>query len=111
MSAALDLLRRRREREHTLPDDDYSAARTLHSSERADVLVEASDVAQAVERALQILPETRRAVVRLHLRGYEREEIGHLLGWSEAKTRNLLYRGLDDLRNELTRMGFGPEAT
>jgi RNA polymerase sigma factor (sigma-70 family) len=110
MSAALDLLRRRRDREQALPDDDFSPAPALRSSERADVLLEASDVAQAVERALLVLPESRRAVVRLHLRGYERDEIGTLLGWSEAKTRNLLYRGLEDLRNELTRLGFGPEA-
>ena len=110
MSAALDLLRRRREREQALPDDDFSPSPAMRSSEHADVLLEASDVAQAVERALLVLPESRRAVVRLHLRGYEREEIGALLGWSEAKTRNLLYRGLEDLRNELTRMGFGPEA-
>jgi len=82
----------------------------LRSSERADTLLEVSDVAQAVERALLVLPESRRAVVRLHLRGYDREEIASLLGWSEAKTRNLLYRGLDDLRTELTRLGFGPEA-
>lgn len=110
MSAALDLLRRRRDREQALPDEDFAAAPTLRSSNRADTLLEVSDVAQAVERALLVLPESRRAVVRLHLRGYDREEIASLLGWSEAKTRNLLYRGLDDLRTELTRLGFGPEA-
>ncbi len=110
MSAALDLLRRRRDRELALPDEDFTPSPAMRSSERADVLLEASDVAHAIERALLVLPESRRAVVRLHLRGYEREEIGPLLGWSEAKTRNLLYRGLEDLRNELTRLGFGPEA-
>lgn len=110
MSAVLDLLRRRREREQALPDEDGVAPPAMQSGERADSRLEASDVAQAVERALLVLPESRRAVLRLHLRGYEREEIGSLLGWSEAKTRNLLYRGLDDLRAELTRLGFGPHA-
>jgi Fe2+ transport system protein FeoA len=33
------------------------------------------------------------------------------MGWTEAKTRNLLYRGLDDLRRRLTAMGIEPETT
>ena len=37
------------------------------------------------------------------------EEIAALLGWSEAKTRNLLYRGLADLRSALAARGIGPE--
>jgi hypothetical protein len=32
-----------------------------------------------------------------------------LLGWTEAKTRNLLYRGLADLRERLIERGFRPE--
>ena len=38
-----------------------------------------------------------------------REEIARLLGWSEPKTRNLLYRGMDDLRARLTARGIGTE--
>ncbi len=52
----------------------------------------------------------RRSVVRMYLTGYDREEIADLLGWTEPKTRNLLYRGLADLREILTEMGIGPEA-
>ena len=48
-------------------------------------------------------------VVRMHLAGYPREEIATSLGWTEAKTRNLLYRGLDDLREALRARGIGPE--
>jgi RNA polymerase sigma-70 factor (ECF subfamily) len=46
----------------------------------------------------------------MHLAGYAREEIAQLLGWSEAKTRNLLYRGLADLRERLTARGIGWDA-
>ena len=35
-------------------------------------------------------------------------EIASLMGWTEPKTRNLLYRGLSDVRAELTAMGYGP---
>ena len=58
-----------------------------------------------------MLAESRRAVVRMHLAGYERAEIGDLLGWSEAKTRNLLYRGLADLRQILDSWGIRPGGT
>jgi RNA polymerase sigma-70 factor (ECF subfamily) len=44
----------------------------------------------------------------MHLAGYERHEIAELLGWTEAKTRNLLYRGLADLRQVLDSWGIGP---
>jgi RNA polymerase sigma-70 factor (ECF subfamily) len=30
--------------------------------------------------------------------GYERDEIAKLLGWTDGRIRNLLYRGLADLR-------------
>lgn len=56
------------------------------------------------------LPAARQAVVRLHLQGYHRDEIAEVLGWSEARTRNLLYRGLDDLRALLAKRCIGPGA-
>jgi RNA polymerase sigma-70 factor (ECF subfamily) len=46
----------------------------------------------------------------MYLAGYDRVEIAELLGWSEAKTRNLLYRGLADVRTSLESWGFGPGA-
>jgi DNA-directed RNA polymerase specialized sigma24 family protein len=33
-------------------------------------------------------------------------EIGEILGWSEAKSRNLVHRGLKDLRRELRAEGI-----
>jgi RNA polymerase sigma factor (sigma-70 family) len=72
--------------------------------------LERSEDARALAEAVRALPEARRVPVRMHLSGYSRDEIAGHLGWSEAKTRNLLYRGLEDLRNELRRRGLGPEA-
>jgi len=31
------------------------------------------------------------------------------MGWSEAKVRNLLYRGLADVRAALVQRGIGPQ--
>jgi RNA polymerase sigma-70 factor (ECF subfamily) len=63
--------------------------------------VEQSEALERIAKAVDSLPEARRAVVRMHLAGYDRSEIAGLLNWSEGKTRNLLYRGLADLREQL----------
>jgi RNA polymerase sigma-70 factor (ECF subfamily) len=46
----------------------------------------------------------------MYLAGYSRMEIADLMEWSEAKTRNLLYRGLDDLKTALSQTGIMVEA-
>ncbi len=68
--------------------------------------LEASELAEQVARAIDTIPASRRAVVRMYLAGYPREEIASLMGWTEGKTRNLLYRGLADLRERLTEQGI-----
>jgi RNA polymerase sigma-70 factor (ECF subfamily) len=45
----------------------------------------------------------------MYLAGYSGEEVANVMGWSEAKTRNLLYRGLGDLRERLRELGIGWE--
>jgi len=62
-------------------------------------------VAAQVERAIESIHPSRRPVVRMHLLGHSREEIARVMGWSEAKTRNLLYRGLADVRERLLAEG------
>ena len=109
VSAALDLLRRRRARraDRTVPlEDDEGNVPETPSAARA---LEASELAARVAEAIETIPASRRPVVRMYLVGYPREEIAALMGWSEAKTRNLLYRGLADLRERLTEMGIAPE--
>ena len=57
------------------------------------------------------ISQSRSPAVRMHLAGYPREEIASLMGWTEAKTRNLLYRGLADLRERLAQEGIGWDTT
>lgn len=54
-----------------------------------------------VAEAVNSLIESRRNVVRLHLLDMTIEEISAFYGWSMHKTRNLLYRGLADLKRIL----------
>lgn len=109
ISASIDIIRRRRARQfQSTTIDDGLAEVTADPPQRADAAADAHDLAATVHRAITLLPESRRAVVRMHLAGYERAEIEELLGWSEAKTRNLLYRGLADLRQILESWGIRP---
>ncbi len=109
VSAALDLLRRRRSHhvEPLEPDDEPGeATRAAVPVGPAEELAQ-SELAEEIARAVETIAPARRPVVRMHLAGYPREEIAGLLGWTEAKTRNLLYRGLADLRERLLARGIG----
>ena len=111
VSAALDVLRRRRARRDTPARlTRPSGIAMLGESPAADRLLEEIELQEQVGRAVEQLIPARRSVVKMYLSGYGREEIADLLGWTEPKTRNLLYRGLADLREILTGMGIGPEA-
>lgn len=106
-SAALDLLRRRRARaaDRTESVDDRSD--TLPHAARTPLeALEGDELSGRILAATDTLALPRRAAVRMYLSGYEREEIAELMGWSEAKTRNLIYRGLADLRRRLTEQGI-----
>ncbi|MEO7360423.1 MAG: sigma-70 family RNA polymerase sigma factor [Gemmatimonadaceae bacterium] len=105
-TAALDLVRKRRRNEDREPSLDSAPTAALVSRTSADHDALASDLGAAIMRELNTMVEARRVVVRMHLSGYEREEMISLLGWTDAKVRNLLYRGLQDLRERLTRAGY-----
>ena len=110
MSATLDMIRRRRARpEEDLEALEASASPGVPVSRAADVELEQSELAHRIDQAVDGLPEPRDVVVRLHLSGYHRTEIAELLGWTEPKVRNLLYRGLEDLRASLLASGIGPQ--
>ncbi len=111
VSAALDVIRQRRAfgvQNHISLTGSRSDLPAAESAGPAASLDRAED-ARTVAEAMRALPEGRRVPVRMYLSGYTRDEIAAELGWSEAKTRNLLYRGLEDLRGELRRRGLGPE--
>lgn len=107
ITAALIVLRRRRaKRESGVEMTTHLEETTAARDPGPDQAFDETELAERLTRAVDELPATRQAVVRLHLRGYHRDEIAALMGWSEAKTRNLLYRGLDDLRAILAKHGI-----
>jgi RNA polymerase sigma-70 factor (ECF subfamily) len=110
VSAMLDLIRRRKtRREAAVESLEASVIPIAASGPRPDAALETDDLTRQVACAIDEIGVTRRGVVRMYLAGYAREEIAHLLGWSEPKVRNLLYRGLAELRERLTERGIGVE--
>src|SRR5204863_7716087 len=74
-----------------------------------DAITARRELMDRIAAAVRSLPENRRRAVELHLQGLSLAEIGELLGWTEAKARNLVYRGLDDLRGLLRQEGLDYE--
>lgn len=112
MSAAVDMIRRRRGRreepfegQRDSSDWVYPGAAVAPECEGA---LEEEELAGRVAAQVDQLAEPRDVVVRMYLVGYDHHTISRLLGWTEAKTRNLLYRGLADLRAKLLAQGIGP---
>src|SRR5688572_17778191 len=106
-TAAIDIVRRRRsawgESLDQVDDAEVSARRAPSTPERDASLRE---LGERIEEAVQSLAASRRPVVRMYLAGYGTTEIGELMGWTEPKARNLVYRGLADLRARLRAMGI-----
>ena len=110
MSAVCDHVRRRRNSKTESLDDLAPAdSGRLAAPTRADDALERSELARRVDLALSQLSDNRRPVLRMYLAGYAQAEIQEVFGWTEARTRNLLYRGLSDLRLALGRLGVGSE--
>ena len=114
MTATLDAVRRikaKREEQLRLVEDEYEdegAPLALFSDPNRSPEAEAGrkQLAGKVRTALSRLSDNRRRAVGLYLEGMASQEIATLLGWSEPKARNLLYRGLSDLRAQLRAEGI-----
>lgn len=100
MSVIVDHIRRRQARPDRAANDEPALAALADGADpqRAASRAQFGD---ALRRALDELPSRRRRPVQLHLQGFGTADIGRLLGISEATARNLVYRGLDALRERL----------
>jgi RNA polymerase sigma factor (sigma-70 family) len=110
ISATLRAIRRAKaRREESLPEEgepQYFSA-PIHGvpADTPYTAAERSELRQKIVVALGRLQENRRLAVGLHLKGLTTLEIGKLLNWSEPKARNLVHRGLKDLRASLRDLG------
>jgi RNA polymerase sigma factor (sigma-70 family) len=73
---------------------------------RADRLTDARRVQDALAEALAAMAPDRARAVRGHLAGFNVEELMTLYGWTYQRARNLIARGMADLRAELRSRGL-----
>lgn len=93
------------EEEDEVPVKDFAAS-PLASPERQ---AQAREIRGKVEAALARLSDDRRRAVGLHLKGFTTQEIADYFSWTEPKARNLVYRGLSELRRHLLVEGIDCE--
>lgn len=68
--------------------------------------LEKKEIMEIIRDTIDSLIESRRAVLKLYLMGMDQMEISEFFGWSEDKVRNLISRGLADLRNAIRERGL-----
>ena len=112
-TATIDAVRRvKARREEPLePErgDDDAAPRLSAPGSSVERAAERAILMERVEEAIGRLPPDRAAVVGLHLHGFTTQEIADLRGWTEPKARNVVYRTLRELREDLRARGVDYE--
>lgn len=118
VSATVDAVRRVRARHEevspraegeAVPDGDGGAL--ADPGDPPDVVAERRLMLTKIRAETEQLAGDGGQAVRLHLQGFTTTEVGHLLGCSEARARNLVYRGLAEIRRRLGAPGGEDDAT
>lgn len=71
---------------------------TLASGSTPEEQADLQEDYRRLETALQQMSADRARMVRLYLQGFGTQEMAKLTCWTEPRCRNLLYRGLADLK-------------
>jgi RNA polymerase sigma-70 factor (ECF subfamily) len=77
-----------------------------HSPER---MVQLRELRSIVMAEINRLPDNQRRALGLHLKEMSDQEVANLMGWTEDKARNLIYRGKKKLRKRLRARGIDYE--
>ncbi len=104
-SSVIDFLRKRKRDEGILFSEKQMKISEIKKDYPSAYSFE-DEFRDTVARAVDSLIESRRKAVRLHLLDMTIEEISAFYNWSSNKTRNLLYRGLTDLKRILKDKGI-----
>lgn len=99
-SSVIDQLRKLKREEGIFLQEKQTRISEQKTNYEAEMLRE-KHIQETVGRAVEGLIESRRKAVRLYLLNMSIEEIAAFFHWSRDKTRNLLYRGLADLKKIL----------
>jgi RNA polymerase sigma-70 factor (ECF subfamily) len=72
-------------------------------------LAESREAVDKVMSAVAKLPDAQRRAVGMYLQGMTSQDVADVMEWSEPKARNLVYRGLKELRKSLREEGIDYE--
>lgn len=107
-SVTVDEIRRARRRPE-VPLEELPPAESVAGATAGPYDVQVlRELGAAIRECLTRLGEARRVAVGFHLMGHKVGEMVTLLGWDEKRLRNLLSRGLADLRCCLSERGLQP---
>lgn len=106
VSSVIDQIRRSRREKEAFYREKQNLISERRSRYTGSGILDDENIRENVRQAVDSLIESRRTVVKLHLLNMTMEEISLILNWSKNKTRNLLYRGLSDLKNRLREKGI-----
>lgn len=104
-SSVIDKLRKLKREEEILNYEKRKIVSELKGHYRTEILLD-KNLKKLIAISVDSLLESRKKVVKLFLLNMTIEEIAFLFQWSKDKTRNLLYRGLNDLRKILREKGI-----
>jgi len=103
----LRAIRREMSRE-TVPIEEDGAAEQLKDVGDPFQSLAAKEQFREIIFGLHRLARDRQCAVRAHLTGFQFNEIMMMYGWSYQKARNLIARGMADLRETLNKSGEAP---
>ncbi len=106
-STLIDFVRKARRADKLIYHEQQ---KVLGEDERSlEAAAEDNLLRETISEATDSLMESRRKVVKLFLSDLTIDEISLSLDWTKDKTRNLLYRGLSDLKEKLREKGVDYE--
>lgn len=99
-SAVIDQLRKQQREENLYKHEKQKRISELEFSYSRNA-TQKKAIEETIGKAVDRLINSRRQVIKLYLLGFGIKEISSYFNWSQDKARNLLYRGLADLKRIL----------
>ena len=85
------------------------ASVTAPDKDSPERVAESREAIESVKSVLAKLPAEQRRAVGMYLQGMTSQNVADLMEWTEPKSRNLIYRGLKELRKSLREEGIDYE--
>ena len=104
----IDEIRRRGRRPEVALDDTDSEMTLMRPGPSPEDVTAGRQLGATIRECLRAQVPQRRAAAVLHLQGHTVPQIATLLGWSEKKAENLVYRGIAGVRACLEAKGVRP---